>query len=458
MATKKTTPPSTTQTSTPLVRLNAHSVQLTLSATASDMSKARSSVMKNLIANVRVPGFRPGVSVPENVLIKHVGETRVMEMVTEKTLDSVLPKALIEHKLRPVAPAKLVKIISASPLEALVEIEIFPEIIIDEKKLTGISVKKTEVKITDKDVDAEISEIEKSMTHYHHAGVHSDDGADTSNESIVVNDRATVDAQGFEKKGGKIIPETKVTGHALVIGSKQFIPGFEEELIGAKKGDVVEFDITFPADYHSEAFKSKKVHFVVTILEVEKPHLPEWNEETIEQVSGVKQDMKAFRAMIKANITAQKESEARQNDESILLGKLLEVVEVEPGPSLVARECETVLKEQEQRMQERGLKIKDFLTHTRQSMEEYTKTVVAPEATRRLKAELVLNALQNERKVVVEDTDVKVEIERLLEGASAETKTRVRERLVPGNANYEEIKQRLAFRRIVESFFETSKK
>ena len=211
-------------------------------------------------------------------------------MIEQQALDAVIgkiyPKILKKENILPVSPGQITEVKSTDPIELTLEVEVFPEITIDEKKMNKIKVKKTPVSVEKDEVEMELAEIKKRFTHFHEAGHHTDDGADTSNLSIENGDRATISAQGYDKKGGEAITETRVPNYPLVIGSASFIPGFEEHLIGAKVGEEVAFDITFPKDYHSDDFKGRKVHFIANIEKIEKPHTPEFDEDFIEKLRG----------------------------------------------------------------------------------------------------------------------------------------------------------------------------
>ena len=360
-----------------------------------------------------------------------------------------------KENIIPVAPGNITELKSTNPLEFVIEVEIFPEVTIDEKKLDAIKVKKTNFKVLKKEIDEEIEAIKRRFTHYHEAGVHADDGADTSHTAIENGDRATVTAQGYDKKGGDAIPETAVPSYPLVIGSGNFIPGFEEKLIGAKAGDEVAFDITFPADYHSEEFKGRKVHFVVNVEKVEKPHTPEFTEDFIEKLRGVKTDLEGFKEIIKKEISARKETENRRKDEDTLMKKMLEAATIEVGPALVANEVNQVFAEHSENLAQQGLNMKQYLEHIKMDEEAYKETVVKPEAERRLKAELLLRKIREIRKVEATEAEIKEELEKIIaQYQNAEVVARLREKLVPGDMYYEDIKNRLAYRKTVDMFWE----
>lgn len=419
-----------------------------------EFEKAQKLAIEDFRKNGKINGFKPGTA-PDNVIIKQFGQSAVDQHAVDIIIDKIYPKILKKENIIPVAPGNITELKSTNPLEFVIEVEIFPEVTIDEKKLDAIKVKKTNFKVLKKEIDEEIEAIKRRFTHYHEAGVHADDGADTSHTAIENGDRATVTAQGYDKKGGDAIPETAVPSYPLVIGSGNFIPGFEEKLIGAKAGDEVAFDITFPADYHSEEFKGRKVHFVVNVEKVEKPHAPEFTEDFIEKLRGVKTDLEGFKEIIKKEISARKETENRRKDEDTLMKKMLEAATIEVGPALVANEVNQVFAEHSENLAQQGLNMKQYLEHIKMDEEAYKETVVKPEAERRLKAELLLRKIREIRKVEATEAEIKEELEKIIaQYQNAEVVARLREKLVPGDMYYEDIKNRLAYRKTVDMFWE----
>lgn len=419
-----------------------------------EFEKAQKLAIEDFRKNGKINGFKPGTA-PDNVIIKQFGQSAIDQHAVDIIIDKIYPKILKKENIIPVAPGNITELKSTNPLEFVVEVEIFPEVTVDEKKLDAIKVKKTNFKVMKKEIDEEIEAIKRRFTHYHEAGVHADDGADTSHTAIENGDRATITAQGYDKKGGDAIPETAVPSYPLVIGSGNFIPGFEEKLIGAKAGDEVAFDITFPADYHSEEFKGRKVHFVVNVEKVEKPHAPEFTEDFIEKLRGVKTDLEGFKEIIKKEISARKETENRRKDEDTLMKKMLEAATIEVGPALVANEVNQVFAEHSENLAQQGLNMKQYLEHIKMDEEAYKETVVKPEAERRLKAELLLRKIREIRKVEATEAEIKEELEKIIaQYQNAEVVARLREKLVPGDMYYEDIKNRLAYRKTVDMFWE----
>jgi trigger factor len=239
-----------------------------------------------------------------------------------------------------------------------------------------------------------------------------------------------------------------------VIGSASFIPGFEEELVGAKVGDEVGFDITFPATYHSEEFQSRKVYFVANIERVEKPHTPELTPEFIKDLRGVETDMAGFRDILRTEITNKKEAETRQVDENTLMEQMLAVATFEVGPTLLSQEIDQIFREHASNLEQQGLDIKGYLEHVRKSETEYKETIVAPEALRRVKAELLLRKIKEIKGTDATDDEVKTEVDKVIaQYSSADVVDRLRAKLVPGDAYYEDIKNRVIYRKVVDGFW-----
>lgn len=433
-------------------KTNAHTVEVIVKDSAKAFEKAREEAIAEIAESVSFKGFRKG-NVPKDVVVREYGEVRVTERAVSSYLDRHYHKILEKTGAIPVAPGNVKNIKSVEPLEIVLELEILPEAKIDEKKMAKISVEKTLVDATEADAEKAFSEIEKRFTHYHDAGTHGDDGFDASKTVIEKGDRVTLDTQGFEKQGGAEIPETKVKAFPLVVGSGQFIPGFEDNLVGHKVGEVVEFEIVFPKDYHADAFKGRKVFFVTTVFRLEKPHRPEWTEEFIERLRGVKTDVAGLKEILRKEILAEREREARMKDEGKLLESLLSITELDLGPGLIEREIETIWREQKGNMEAQGFTAKDYLAHVGKDEESYKKEVVAPEARRRLSAELILKKIREMKGVEATDEEIAIEVNSIISSYSSEqVRERLKAKLVPGDAYYEDIKNRLAYRKVVDLF------
>ncbi len=440
---------------TTVTRKNSFLLSVVVKESGVELEKAKKVVLEKIRTEGRVKGFKKGSNIPDSVILREYGESFIEQQAIDTILEKIYPKILKKENIMPIAPGQVTEVKSTDPLEFTLEIETLPEIEIDEKKLTKIKVKKTPVEVKDSEVDAELEGIKARFTHFHEAGSHTDDGADTSNLTIQKGDRATISAQGYDKKGGEAIAETKVPNYPLVIGSGSFIPGFEEELIGAKIGDEVGFSITFPADYHSEEFKSRKVYFVANIEKIEKPHTPEFTEEFIEKLRGKKTNLDGFKEILRVELSQKKENEARAKDEDTLMKQMLEVATFDVGPALLANEVDQVFREHASNLEQQGYSMKMYLDHLKKSEEGYKAEIVKPEAERRLKAELLLRKIREIKGTEATEAEVTAEIEKVIaQYENPEVVTRLKAKLVPGDAYYEDIKSRVTYRKVVEEFFE----
>lgn len=197
------------------------------------------------------------------------------------------------------------------------------------------------------------------------------------------------------------------------------------------------------------------MHFVVNIEKVEKPHTPEFNEEFIEQLRGVKTDLAGFREILAQDIRAKYEYDARAKDEDVLMKQMLEAAEFEVGPSLLSAEVEQVYREQAENLLGQGYEMKQYLDHLKKSAEDYKEEVIKPEALRRVKAELLLRKIREVKAIEPTEAEIHGEIEKVIsQYGSSEVIERLRAKLVPGDNYYEDIKNRLAYRKVVDTFFE----
>jgi trigger factor len=240
-----------------------------------------------------------------------------------------------------------------------------------------------------------------------------------------------------------------------VIGSGNFIPGFEENLIGGKVGDDMAFDITFPKDYHSPDFQGRKVHFTAKIEKIEKPHTPAFDEDFIEQLRGKRTDLAGLKDILRDEIKVRKESEVRNKDEDVLMKQILEITKFDVGPALISSEIEQIYREHGANLEQQGLSLAQYLEHIKQSPEVYKETVIKPEAERRLKAELILRRIKEMRGTEASDEEIKAEVEKVIaQYGSPEVVERLKAKLVPGDGYYEDIKSRVTYRKVVNEFFE----
>ncbi len=188
---------------------------------------------------------------------------------------------------------------------------------------------------------------------------------------------------------------------------------------------------------------------------MEKPHTQELTPEFIEKLRGVKTDIEGLKEIIAKDIRAKYEYDARAKDEDTLMKLMLETTEFDVGPSLLSNEIEQVYREQSENLMGQGYEMKDYLEHVKKSADMYKEEVVKPEALRRLKAELLLRKIREIQAIEPTEDEIRAEIEKVVtQYSSPEVIERLKAKLVPGDTYYEDIKNRLAYRKVVDNFFE----
>lgn len=183
-----------------VTRKNSYTLTVNIKESGVELEKARKHVLEEIRTKGKVKGFKQGSAIPDAVIVREYGETMIEQQALDSVVEKIYPKILKKENIIPVAPGNITEIKSRDPIELTIEIEVFPEIEIDEKKLSKIKVARSPISIEEKEIDAEIDAIKSRFTHFHGAGEHTEDGADTSHEAIEKGDQVTITAQGYDKK------------------------------------------------------------------------------------------------------------------------------------------------------------------------------------------------------------------------------------------------------------------
>ncbi len=345
---------------------------------------------KKVIKKVKIDGFRPGKA-PRSVYEKKYGVNSLVVEAVEDNMQEAYKRALEKFDGEPIISPTVA--LDQADTEKVVYKFTFttkPEVKIN--KYTNLGVKKETVKVTDKDVDAEIEKMRKE-----YADLQVKDG------KIEEGDTAIIDYEGFD--GDKAFEGGKGENYALEIGSHTFIPGFEEALIGLKAGDKKDIELTFPKDYHAEELKGKKVVFKVLVHEVKTKVYPELNEEFfldlgLDDVKNVDE----LKKTIKDTMKEQKEYEAENKYVDDLFDALLKETEVEIPHELIHEELDNMVKQYEERLKMQGISLEQFFKYTN-SNEEALKAQMHEEAERRVKLRFALEEIIALEKIDVTDEE-----------------------------------------------------
>lgn len=424
-------------------------ISLTIEETAENIVKHRKGVISYLTKNADIKGFRKGANIPEAVIIKHFGDDHINSMVVEAAIDELFKKALREEKIIPVAQAEIKEVVSQSPLKFVVEVEVFPTVEIDEK-YKKVSIDKTPVAVSADEVKAALEDIQTRFTTFQKS--------EDPKYKAKIGDRVTIDTDGFDTKW-VLLEATSMKSYPLVLGSNMLVPGFEEKIVWASVWADLELDIPFPKDYHNAEFAGKKTVFKVKVLGIESSVKPEFTAEFIKQLRGKDLDLTGFKKLVKEEITETKTMNARMKDEEKLIEELLTITKVDVGPKLLAANTERVYTEIKENLAKDEVKVSDYLESLKMSEEQYKEQNVQPTALKRLQGELILSKLKEKMDMTISDTDMQKEIDKIASRfENPEVLERLKNMYKDGTQQYEELKNRLTFTKIIESFLKEKKK
>ena len=422
--------------------LENSTIELIVEEDTENIAKFRAQVLKDIEKNAEIKWFRKWAKIPEEVLVREFGEERINHMVIDKAIDSIYRNTLKQENIIPAAQWEIKEIISESPLKIRIHVEVLPEVeIADSYK--NISMKRAKISVSEKEVEAALEDIQKRFTNFYEA-----------DEALVMWDRATISPQGYDKEGKKL-DSKNMDNYPIVLWSNILVDGFEEGLVWHKKGDEFELDIKFPKDYHNAQFADKDTVFKVKIDKVEKAKAPEFTEQFIEQLRWKKLDLDGFKKLIKEEIHETKEANSRMEEELKLIEELLKHTKIEIWEKLLAAQTDRVFEEIKQNMAQNGIKMADYLESLKLTEEAYKDQHVKETALKRLQWELILSKLSEIDKVEISEKEIWEEIEKIIARfGNEDVIKRLKELYVPGNRYYEELKQRLIYRKIVDRFFE----
>ena len=372
---------------TTVKKLSDTNVCLTITLGADELNAAEQVALTKMARDLKVPGFRKG-KVPVSVAAKHVNPMALQEQVLDNALSKAVAEAFMNEKLqaleRPSVEVK--KFVPNQEVEFTAEATVVPPVKLgDYKKLKA---KPQAVKVEAKDVDEIIERMQQNFVDKTEIKRAAKDG-----------DEAIIDFVG--KKDGVAFDGGSAKDFALKLGGGQFIPGFEEGVVGHKAGETFDLDLEFPKDYHAENLAGAKVVFSVTLHKVNELKLPELNDEFAAKC-GPFTDIKELKADIKREITAQKEREAKEKLKDELVAELADSSKVALPELLIDDQLRSIEQDLMQNLSYRGLTMDSYLkTQGFKDEADWQKKEARPAAEKRVKAGLVLAELSKELGVEV---------------------------------------------------------
>lgn len=375
--------------------------ELTITVPYEVYQKWEKRALEDIGKQVKVAGFRPG-HVPEAIVRQQVRE----DSIKMATLDYVLPQTYAEavkkHDLQVIAHPKVdIKSEPKKEGDDFVYTAIVP--VMPEVKMGNyrkIKIKKKKPEVTKKSIDETIEMIINRHAEWKDVDRKAKKG-----------DRTEIAFEGFDKDG-KTIPNTVSKNHPVILGSDTMIPGFEEEIVGMKRGEAKTFDITFPKDYHAEAMKGKKVKFEVTLNRLEEKLDQKLDDNLVEKITGHKQSVDAFKKQIEEELSAELEQKNKQEHENKIVKEIVDLTKVDLPDALIDQEIEEMLNEHRQRLKQQGLDWELFLKHVKKTEEEF-KNEHRQSAEERVKARLGIQTIIREEKIEISKEELGSKIEEM---------------------------------------------
>lgn len=381
---------------TTVKKLSDTNVCLTITLGADELNAAEQVALTKMARDLKVPGFRKG-KVPVSVAAKHVNPMALQEQVLDNALSKAVAEAFMNEKLqaleRPSVEVK--KFVPNQEVEFTAEATVVPPVKLgDYKKLKA---KPQAVKVEAKDVDEIIERMQQNFVNKTEVKRAAREG-----------DEAIIDFVG--KKDGVAFDGGSAKDFALKLSGGQFIPGFEEGVVGHKAGETFDLDLEFPKDYHAENLAGAKVVFSVTLHKVNELKLPELNDEFAAKC-GPFTDVKELKADIKREITAQKEREAKEKLKDELVAELADSSKVALPELLIDDQLRSIEQDLMQNLSYRGLTMDSYLkAQGFKDKADWQKKEARPAAEKRVKAGLVLAELSKELGVEVSREELDMQI------------------------------------------------
>lgn len=369
---------------------------LTIVGDADDLKKIKEHVLESLQRKVSAPGFRAGKA-PLSVVEKQVGPNALQTEVIEEAINHFYSETIIEQKLRTLDKPKIEvkKYVPDQTLEFTAEVETVPPVKLgDYKKL---KVKRSADKVSDADIDKVIENLRLRSAKKTEV-----------KRAAALGDEVWIDFDGQDGKG-KPVAGASGKDYPLGLGSKTFIPGFEENLIGLKAGEDKTFTTTFPKDYGVAALAGSKVAFNVKLKKVNEVVLPEVDE-TFAKTVGPFSSVDQLRNDIRAELTGQKLREADDKAKDELVQKLVESSDVPVPEVLIKDQLEHLKQDFVNNLTYRGLTLKEYLERESLNEDQWLKKDVEPRAERRVKVGMVLSAVADAEGLQVEVAELDARI------------------------------------------------
>ena len=400
--------------------------------TNDERKKAEEDALRHLSEQVNIKGFRVGHA-PADMVRSRFSEEKILEETVRHLMRSLLPALVQEHALHPVILPKI-EITTKEPLGVRITFIEKPKVTI--KNIDTLKIEKKETKID----PAEVQKVIDSILADYRTGKEVDRAAQT-------DDRVTIDFTANDKEG-KPIEGMVASGYQALIGAKTLLPGFEDELIGLKKGDTKTFVITLPAKFQVEALRGKPATFQVTVKNIEETTLPMLDDAFAkEKLGSVSVD--AFRSMVEQSMKAQEEQFHRMHRERELMDEIRKRTDAEIAEELIDEELRELVQEWSEHIQKQGVTMEEALKKEGKTVQQ-VEADLKKQAEERWKLRLGMAHLIEHKGITITDDEVERASVGFISGLPDDQKPRATEEFGKRGRLYEEIRWRALVEKVVD--------
>src|SRR5699024_2044537 len=387
-------------------KLEHNMAKLTIEVSAEEVEKALQAAYLKERSKISLPGFRKG-KVPRQMIEKMYGPEVFYDEAANHMISEAYGKAYDECELEIVSQPRVevTQLEKGKPFIFTAEVAVKPEVTLGEYK--GLKVDKVSVEVTDEEVDAEIEKERERNART----------VEVTDRAVQDKDQITLDFEGFVD--GTAFEGGKGEDYPLTIGSGAFIPGFEDQLIGAEIGKETEVKVTFPEEYQAKELAGKEAVFKCTVKTIKVKELPELDDEFASDVSEEGETMEEYKAEVRGKLKERKEREAKEKKENQVVEQAVANAEIDLPEPMVDLQARQMADDFARRIMQQGMTLEQYFQFTGLS-EEKMMEELKPQAEKRIRTRLVLEAIVAAENIEVSDERLEEELKKMAEAYQME--------------------------------------
>ena len=382
-------------------KLSSNKVQLTIEVGAEKFEEGMKKAYKKMVGKFNIPGFRKGKA-PRKIIENYYGEEIFYDEAVEAIFYEVYSAAVAEHNVKPVdrPNVNVTEIGSGKGMTLVCDVFVQPEVTLGDYK--AIKVEKGEVTVSDDEVMAEITRIRERNARF----------VEVTDRAAKLDDQVNINYAGF--LGEEQFQGGTAEKYDLTLGSGAFIPGFEDQLVGAEVGADVDVNVTFPEEYHAENLAGKAVVFHVHVTSITEKEVPELDEDFVKEVSETANNVDEYKAEIFGDLMTKASQQADVEFENQIIEKVVDAAEMDIPAAMIDDAVTNMLRDMEMRLMYQGMRMADYYKYTGQT-EESVREMYKPQAEQRVRTELTIRAVMAAENIEASEEEIDAEIAKLAE-------------------------------------------